>query len=137
MQSTGAWMVGVRSAGGLLLIVVTTALLLGGCIRNPDADKASGEIGPNGERPLQLRISARDQSFDPRVVSVKAGERVNLIFISESERAHKVEVVGLVPPFTLQPGERRNYTVTVGRRSYRIVCHIHEAEGMEAELVGE
>jgi hypothetical protein len=117
------------------LILAVSALALAGCARNPAADDAHGELGPNGERPLQLRISARDGDIDPRTVSVKAGQRVNLIFMSESGETHELEVVELLPPVRLAPGERRNFTVVPERKKYRIVCRLHP--DVEAEFIGE
>ena len=126
-----------RAANAAALLVVLASLLLSGCTPNLRANQSSGEVGPNGEKPLQLRISAFADRFDPTSASVNAGRPVNLIFLNESEQVHQIEVVGLVDRFTLHPEERQDYTVIPERKTYHIVCRIHEDAEMEAEFIGE
>ncbi len=118
--------------------LLASALLLASCSPVPASRDATGNPTVGGEPPLLvLRMSARDNHFDPTLVSVNSGRSVEIIFMSESKDVHHIEAPGLLAAFTLNPREVKTYTVVVERGKHLIVCRTHEKAGMTAELIGE
>ncbi len=110
-------------------ILVSSLAFLAGCGTEQNASE-----GPKAES--SVRIAARDDFFDPKVVSVEADKPVEVTFVNRGSNPHEVEIKGLVPETMIQPGESRSFTVTPKRRTYRMYCEIHEDDGMEGRFVG-
>ena len=85
----------------------------------------------------QVRIVTRDNLFEPRIVTVKAGQPVTVVFVNEGQNVHEVEIKGLVNETKVQPGETKQFTITLEQKRYKLYCEIHEDTGMEGEFIGE
>jgi plastocyanin len=88
----------------------------------------------------ELRVVAKEYSFDPSTIVVRGAGTVRLTLVNEGSLAHDLkvmedgEVVGGTPPFPA--GERRSARVSLARGSYEYVCTVgdHAELGMKGTL---
>lgn len=91
-------------------------------------------------KPLEVRLVARDYSFDPPTIEVPAGRPFTLVFVNEGAVEHDVEVHELGIHLHAQPGETvaRTYTVD-SPGEHEMACEVpgHRELGMVGEFVVE
>jgi plastocyanin len=87
-----------------------------------------------------ITITAKDYSFSPTSITVKKGERVQLI-LSSTQGAHDIKIDGLgVASKTLNTGETTSVEFTPTKAgTYEYYCSIgnHRAMGMRGTLIVE
>ncbi len=109
-----------------LLALVT---LLGGCER-----AGAAATGPLPAGMQEITISAKDNFFDPKSVSLPA-QKVRVTFVNDGRNVHEPEIKGLTPETKLAPGQRVSFDITPkAGTTYRLYCEIHEAQGMEGTV---
>jgi plastocyanin len=112
------------------------AAALGGCGGGDDPPARTVTVAA-GE---QLRVTARDYSFDPNRVVVQAGGRLKITLDNRGSLAHNIKVFDRSREIggtdSLAGGERRSATVRVRAGGYRLVCTVgdHEEQGMVGTL---
>jgi plastocyanin len=110
------------------LVGVLLAALLVAC-----GTKAA-DVGPAESA---VTITAKDNLFEPKAVTVPAGKAVTVTFTNAGKAVHEVEIKGLIGETKLQPGESRSFTIKPAKQTYKIYCEIHEDKGMEGDFTGE
>lgn len=117
--------------GRVALALLATLLLvsLAAC-----GSQGAGDVGPAES---EVKIVARDNSFEPGSVKVPSGKAVKVTFVNEGKNVHEVEIKDLIAETKLQPGESRSFTIKPAKKPYRLYCEIHEDKGMVGEFIGE
>lgn len=77
-----------------------------------------------------MLISVFDNYFDPATVMVPPNQPVLVTFVNKGVNVHIVEVRGLTPEITLQPGTQGNFTITAQARPYKLYDEIYAGSGM-------
>lgn len=109
--------------------LLALAVLLGGCER-----AGAAATGPLPAGMQEITISAKDNYFDPKSVSLPA-QKVRVTFVNDGKNVHEPEIKGLTPETKLAPGQRVSFDVTPkAGTTYRLYCEIHEAQGMEGTV---
>ncbi len=120
-----------------LLGVLLLAGLLTACATASGGSSGAAPKGTVAATGNQVRITTRDNVFEPKALTVKAGQPVTVVFANEGKNIHEVEIKDLVPETKIQPGETRQFTITPEKKTYKLYCEIHEDAGMEGEFIGE
>ncbi len=109
--------------------LLALATLLGGCER-----AGAAATGPLPAGMQEITISAKDNYFDPKSVSLPA-QKVRVTFVNDGRNVHEPEIKGLTPETKLAPGQRVSFDITPkAGTTYRLYCEIHEAQGMEGTV---
>lgn len=117
-----AWIVGLG---------VTLSALLAAC-----GSGATGASSPAAAA-TEVRITARDDVFDPKDIRVPAGQPVTVTFVNAGRQLHQVEIKGLIKETKLQPGQSKSFTITPKQQVYKLYCEIHQDQGMVGEFIGQ
>lgn len=78
-----------------------------------------------------VTINAYDNYFDPKTINVSANQPVQVTFVNKGTNVHIVEIKGLVAETTMQPGEKKTFTITPQQRSYKLYDELYVSKGME------
>lgn len=99
----------------------------------PTAEQACIDASVTGQ--VQVRIAARDFSFDPECLIILGGQ--GLVVRNAGANTHNFTVEGSAVGFDVDPGQV-NRTEAVGGAvppgTYRFYCVYHEGQGMDGEL---
>ncbi|GHO70681.1 iron ABC transporter substrate-binding protein [Ktedonobacter sp. SOSP1-52] len=115
----------------LLLILLLCGLplvLLAACGSTSDGNKTGGKNA--------VTINAYDNYFDPKTINVTANQPVEVTFVNKGTNVHIVEIKGLIAETTMQPGEKKSFTITPQQRSYKLYDELYVSKGMEGAFTG-
>lgn len=110
-----------------LLICSVPMLLFAAC--------GSNSGNSNGSKNA-VTINAYDNYFDPKTITVPANQDVSVTFINKGTNVHIVEIKGLVAETTLQPGEKKTFTIKPQNRTYKLYDELYVGKGMEGQFTG-
>jgi plastocyanin len=100
----------------------------------PEGERACTDATLTGE--VQVRVAARDFSFDPSCLIVLGGQGLSVRNIGAN--LHNFTIEGSPVAFDVRPGEV-NRTEAIGGAvrpgTYRFYCSYHESQGMEGEII--
>ena len=124
-------------AGRWLFMLVTSlsvgALLLAACAA---PEKAAAPI----EGAPEIKVVAREFSFGPAEIRVKAGEPVNVVYVNEGAEFHDFVITGLDFRLNADPGVEVVGGLAVEEPgTYEFICSVddHKDQGMVGTLVVE
>ena len=132
----------------LILIVGGYFLLKGGyrapapVVPAPEAIQPKEEIpSPTSSEAREFTVSGAEFSFSPASITVKAGDRVKIIFRNDGGALHNLIIEGLgVSTKTISGGQTDIVEFTApASGTYTIFCSVpgHRVAGMEGSLIIE
>ncbi|GHO46202.1 iron uptake system protein EfeO [Ktedonospora formicarum] len=115
------------SAFSLLALLALLLTLLAACGQEKKAEVS---------KPASVMITVRDNYFDPASVSVTPNQKVTVTFVNKGANIHIVEIQGLSPESTLQPGQSKTVVLNPRERSYKMYDELYVDKGMVGAFVG-
>lgn len=104
----------------------------------------AGEVRGGADAPVAgastVVVTATELAFDPSVITIPAGQPVNLTLVNDGRVFHDLTVPALDLQLGAQPGEEVTGSVTVTERGrYELYCSVpgHAQGGMRGTLVVE
>jgi plastocyanin len=113
-----------RSPTGVRLLAVAGVALLGLAACN--SSEPTGDVAQGAAPADSIKVVAVDQSFDPAVLDLKAGEEVTVEVTNDDDTAHDFAIESLeLNTGTIEAGEVANATFTVPDEGVEFVCTFH------------
>jgi iron uptake system component EfeO len=108
------------------VVVALCLIMLAACGTSPSSSATSQSV----------TVTIHDNYFDPASVVVPPGKPLPVTFVNQGANVHIVEIKGLTPETTLEPGQRATFTVTAQARSYKMYDEIYSVDGMTGSFTG-
>jgi plastocyanin len=113
-----------RTPTGVRLLAVAGVALLGLAACN--WSEPTGDVAQGAAPSDSIKVVAVDQSFDPAVLDLKAGEEVTVEVTNDDDMAHDFAIESLeLNTGTIEAGEVANATFTVPDEGVEFVCTFH------------
>ncbi|HZR42228.1 MAG TPA: iron uptake system protein EfeO [Ktedonobacteraceae bacterium] len=77
-----------------------------------------------------MTITTYDNYFDPKTVNVPPNQPVTVTLVNKGTNIHIVDILGLIPETTLQPGAQAQFTITAQPRAYKMYDELYVGAGM-------
>jgi plastocyanin len=113
-----------RTPTGVRLLAVAGVALLGLAACN--SSEPTGDVTQGAAPADSIKVVAVDQSFDPEVLDLRAGEEVTVEVTNDDDTAHDFAIESLeLNTGTIEAGEVANATFTVPDEGVEFVCTFH------------
>lgn len=119
----------------IIALIVVLVVLGGYFLLKSGQEEEFSAPGSNGEG---IVVSGKEFSFDPPAISVKAGDKVKIVFKNDGASSHNLMIEGLGAGTELIAGGKKAVLefTPASKGNYKFYCSVpgHREAGMEGVL---